>query len=251
MFKSLHKFGFGNAKVDLRFHCEAVLQGSILGGDVLIVGAGGYESTTFVELSLCVVTEYLKMRSNHQEIEICILAEHKLFDRFTIHPSEEIPIPFAIQLPIETPVSMGRSRVTLQTKHKKKQFVSLGNAYPIQISPNPFTDKVLNTIKSFGFSLDNVNCKYTNKFSKCFPFVQGFEFRPTGEFRRLLDELAVYLRPNPNGIEVILQIDKRDTFREFFGKDENYASVQLNMTDLQNPNFGMNLRKLIAQQIYG
>jgi sporulation-control protein len=108
----------------------------------------------------------------------------------------------------------------------------------------------LNAVQGIGFSLFKVDCEYTHKFGGRFPFVQEFEFRPTGEFRGRLDELEAYLRPSGQGIEVIFQIDKRaGAFSEFFGTDESHASVQLSEADLQNPNLGMNLRNLIAQRM--
>jgi sporulation-control protein len=250
MFKSLFKkIGFGNAKVDARLRGGAVRQGGVLEGDVFISGAD--DATTIDELYLRVVAEYTRENDDYQKTESSVLAEHKLFDRFTIQPREEKSIPFAIQLPFETPVTMmGWNRVYLQTTLETSAIFDPNDTDQIQVAPHPHTESVLNAIQSIGFSLFKVDCEYTHKFGGRFPFVQEFEFRPTGEFRGRLDELEAYLRPNPQGIEVIFQIDKRGgAFSEFFGTDESHASVQLSAADLQNPNLAINLRNLIAQRI--
>lgn len=250
MFKSIFKkLGFGNAKVDARLRGGAVMQGGVLKGDVFITGAD--EAVTIDELYLRVMTEYTRESDDYQTTESCALAEHKLFDRFTIQPREEKSVTFAVQMPFETPVTMmGWDRVYLQTTLETSAIFDPNDTDPIQVAPHPHTERVLNAVQSIGFSLFKVDCEYTHKFGGRFPFVQEFEFKPTGEFRGRLDELEAYLRPKEQGIEVIFQIDKRGgAFSEFFGTDESYASTNLSAAELQNPNLGMNLRNLIAQRM--
>lgn len=249
MFKSLFKkLGFGNAKVDARLRGSAV-QGGTLEGDVFITGAD--EETTIDELYLRVVSEYTRESDDYQKTESCVLAEHKLFDRFTVRAKEEKTIPFSIQIPFETPVTtMGWNRVYLQTTLETSAIFDPNDTDQIQVTAHPHTQAVLNAIQSLGFSLFKVDCEYTHKFGGRYPFVQEFEFKPSGEFRGRLDELEAYLRPNPNGIEVIFQIDKRGgMFSEYFGTDESYASTNLSAADLQNPNLAQILRNLIVQRM--
>lgn len=249
MFKSLFKkIGFGNAQVDTRLR-GSVMQGGTLEGDVFITGAD--DETTIDELFLRVVSEYTRESDDYQKTESCVLAEHKLFDRFSVPAKEEKTIPFSIQIPFETPVTtMGWNRVYLQTTLETSAIFDPNDTDPIQVTAHPNTQQVLNAIQSLGFSLFKVDCEYTHKFGGRFPFVQEFEFQPTGEFRGRLDELEAYLRPNQSGIEVIFQIDKRGgMFSEFFGTDESYATTNLSAADLQNPNLAQILRNLILQRL--
>lgn len=250
MFKSLlKKIGFGNAKVDARLRGGAVQQGGVLEGDVFITGAD--DATTIDELYLRVVTEYKREGDDYSTTEHCTLAEHKLFDRFTVQPREQKTVPFRLQLPFETPVTtVGYQKVYLQTTMETSAIFDPNDTDPIQVVPHPFTERVLSALQSLGFQLYKVDCEYTPRFGGRFPFVQEFEFKPGNEFYGRLDELEAYLRPNPNGIEVVFQVDRRGgLFSEFFGSDEKYASTNLSAADLQNPNLPAVLRNLIAARL--
>jgi sporulation-control protein len=251
MFKSLFKkLGFGNAKVDARLRGGAVPQGGILEGDVFITGAD--EATTIDELYLRVMTEYTKEGDDYESRHSCVLAQHKLFDRFVIQAKEQKSIPFAIQIPFETPVTTvgGYNRVYLQTTLETSAIFDPKDTDPIQVAPHQYTQQVLNAIQNLGFSLYKIDCEYTHRFGGQYPFVQEFEFKPSGEFYGRLDELEAYLRPNPNGIQVIFQIDKRGgMFSEYFGTDEAHGSINLSVADLQNPQLPQVLRNLIVSRM--
>ena len=249
MFKSVFKkLGFGNVKIDAKLR-GAVVQGGILEGDLHITGAK--EATKIDELFLRVVTEYTRESDDYHKTENSVLAEHKLFDQLTVQPNEQKTIPFSIQIPFETPVTtMGFNRVFLQTTAETSAIFDPTDNDPIEVRAHPSTEKVLNAIQSLGFSLFKVDCEYTHKFGANFPFVQEFEFKAGGEFSGRLDELEAYLRPNPSGIEVIFQIDKRGgAFSEWLGTDENHASINLSAADLQQSNLAEILRNLIAQNM--
>jgi sporulation-control protein len=250
MFKSLFKkIGFGNAKVDARLRNPSVAQGGVLEGDVFITGAD--DATTIDELHLRVMTEYKRKSGDYDVTESVELARHKLFDRFTIQPREQRSIPFAMQIPFETPVTtMGWQKVYLQTTLETSAFFDPNDTDPIQVAPHPFTERILSAIQGLGFSLYKVDCEYAPRFGGRYPFVQEFEFKPTGEFRGRLDELEAYIRPNQSGVEVIFQIDRRGGFfGEMFGTDESYNFVNLSAHDLQNPQLGMHLRNYILQRM--
>lgn len=251
MFKSLFKkLGFGNVKVDARLRNPSVMQGGILEGDVFITGAD--EATTIDELHLRVMTEYKKQSGDDYETtQTCELARHKLFDRFNVGANEQKSLPFAIRIPFETPVTtLGWQKVYLQTTLETSAIFDPDDTDQIQVAPHPYTERVLSAIQHLGFQLFKVDCEYAPRFGGRYPFVQEFEFRPTGEFRGRLDELEAYLRPNQGGIDVIFQVDRRGGFfGEMFGTDESYTSAQLSAADLQNPNLPSILRNFIAQRV--
>jgi sporulation-control protein len=250
MFKSLFKkLGFGNVQIDARLRGGAVEQGGMLEGDVSIVGAD--DATTIDELYLRIVTEYTREADDYEKRETCVLAEHKLFDRLSVAPKEQKSIPFAIRLPFETPVTtVGWNRVYLQTVAETSAIFDPKDTDPIQVSPHPHTQRILNAIENLGFRLFKVDCEYTHRFGGRYPFVQEFEFKPSGEFYGRLDELEAYLRPSADGIEVIFQIDKRGgMFSEYFGTDEKHASTRFSSVELQSPNLPAVLRDLIVSRM--
>ena len=249
MFKSLFKkLGFGNISVDARLR-GAVRQGGVLEGDVFITGAD--DAATIDELYLRVACDYTREGDEHSTNESSILVQHKLFDRLVIQPKEQKSVPFAIQMPFETPVTtLGGSRVYLQTAAETSAIFDPSDTDQIEVHPHPYTDQVLSAVQNIGFSLYKVDCEYAPRFGGRFPFVQEFEFKPTGEFRGRLDELEAYVRPNQNGVEIVFQIDRRGgMFSEFFGTDESHGFVNLSAAELQSPNLSATLRNLIYQRI--
>jgi sporulation-control protein len=249
MFKSLFKkLGFGNVSVDARLG-GAVQQGGVLQGEVVIAGAD--EAATIDELYLRVVCEYTRESDDYNTTEKSTLVDYKLFDRLTVQAKEQKSVPFSIQMPFETPVTtMGFNRVYLQTTAETSAIFDPNDTDHLEVHPHPYTQQVLNAVQTVGFSLYKVDCEYAPRFGGRFPFVQEFEFTPTGEFRGRLDELEAYIRPNQNGVEIVFQIDKRGgIFSEYFGTDERHAMIGLSAAELQNPNLPSVLRNLIIQQM--
>lgn len=251
MFKSLlKKIGFGNATVDARLRGGAVQQGGVLQGDVFIKGAD--DATQIDEIYLKVVTEYTRESGDTSVRENCTLAEQKLFDRFTIGGREEKTVPFSIQLPYETPATTySYQKVYLQTTAETSAIFDPNDTDPIDVAPHPHTERVVAALQGLGFQLFKVDCEYAPRFGGRFPFVQEFEFKAYNtEFRGRLDELEAYLRPNPQGIDVVFQIDRRGGFfNEMFGLDESYAMTQLSAADLNGPQLAATLRNQIASRI--
>jgi sporulation-control protein len=250
MFKSLFKsLGFGNVKIDARLHNPSVVQGGVLSGDVHVMGSDSH--TTIDELWIKVMTQFKREGDDYDTTHNIALAQYKLLDRFPVPPHQQQAVPFQIQLPFETPVTtMGYQRVYLQTAAETSALFDPNDNDPIQVAPHPHSARVLQAIQNIGFQLFKVDCEYNTRFGGQYPFVQEFEFKPTGEFRGRLDEVEAYLKPHPHGIDVTFQIDKRGGWSEFFGTDESYARLQLTLNDLQDHNLENNLRNYIYQRMH-
>ncbi|MDQ4121780.1 MAG: sporulation protein [Acidobacteriota bacterium] len=241
------KLGFGNVKVDARLHNPSVVQGGILSGDVFIMGS---DSTTQIdELYLKVLTQFKKEGDDYDSTHNCVLAQHKLFDRFQVNAGEQKSIPFQIQVPFETPVTtMGYQKVFLQTTLETSAIFDPNDTDYIQVQPHPHVQRMIQAIQNLGFSLHKVDCEYNRRFGGQYPFVQEFEFKPHGEFRGRMNELEAYLKPHPHGVNVTFQLDKRG-WSEFFGMNESYAQLQLSVQDLQGYNLENNLRNYLYQRL--
>lgn len=241
------KLGFGNAKVDARLHNAAVVQGGVLTGDVLITGSDA--ATTIDELVLQVVTQFKKEGDDYETTHDCVLARHKLFDRFQIAANEQKTIPFQIPIPFETPVTThGYQKVFLQTKLETTAIFDPKDTDHIQVQPHPHVERMIGAIQNLGFSLYKVDCEYNRRFGGQYPFVQEFEFKPHGEFRGRMNELEAYFKPHSSGISVTFQFDKRG-WSQLFGMNESYAQLQLSVQDLQTNQLENNLRNYLYQRL--
>ncbi|HYP50820.1 MAG TPA: sporulation protein [Pyrinomonadaceae bacterium] len=248
MFGNIFKtLGFGNAKVDARLHNATVVQGGALSGDVYITGSDS--ATTIDELYLKVVTQFKKENDDHESTHDCVLAQHKLFDRFQVNANDQKSIPFQIPIPFETPVTtLGYQKVFLQTTLETSAIFDPSDTDYIQVQPHPHLQRMVGAIQNLGFSLHKVDCEYNRKFGGQYPFVQEFEFKPHGEFRGRMNELEAYFKPHPHGINVTFQLDKRG-WSQVFGMNESYAQLQLNVQDLQGNSLERNLRNYLYQRL--
>ncbi|MNH31651.1 Sporulation-control protein spo0M [compost metagenome] len=78
------------------------------------------------------------------------------------------------------------------------------------------------------------------------PFVQEFEFVPVSQFRGQLDELEIIFYPDDNGVELLLQIDRKSRglaglFSEAMDTDERFVSMRFDRSQLASgPNYAAN-----------
>lgn len=254
--KLLARVGIGAAQVDTHLLQNSLVPGKILEGEVYI--RGGDVAQDIDDIYLKVATEYEREyetdgeeRTVHEE---CILVKHLLSERFCLQPKEEKVIPFSFQLPYETPLTMGRQPVYLRTGLDIKSAVNPRDRDEIKVQPHPLMQGVLEAVEQLGFRLQEVDCEYTPYFHGTYPFVQEFEFRPTGKYRSHLDELEVIFRLSLEQLEVLLQIDKRargfkGLFNEAFNLDERYDRFYLTQSDLALENIAAMIDDIIQSHL--
>lgn len=255
MFKKLlASVGIGAAKVDARLEQESLVPGDLVKGEVHITG--GDVAQEIDEIYMYVVTHYEREVNDNKVKEECTLVKYRLTERVQLQPKEEKVLPFAFQLPYETPLTMGRQPVYLRTGLDIKNAIDPGDSDFIEVRPHPLMAKVLEAVQSLGFQLYKVDCEYNRYLGRTYPFVQEFEFRPTGAYRSRLEELEVVFYLREGELEVLLELDKRargflGILEEAFDLDERYVRFRLYDADLKRPTSVMAdvIEKLIKQQL--
>lgn len=236
MFKEvLASAGIGGSKVDTRIFNDVVIPGGVLEGEIFIFGGNAKQDIRNIHLLLA--TEYEREVEESSIYEECIMVDYSLMEKFTISSQEELKIPFAIDLPYELPLSTGDTPVYIYTSLDIKRGVDASDRDLIEVAPHPLMDRIFVALENLDFRLNEVDCAYTNSFGGAYPFVQEFEFIPTGEYRNYLDELEIIFNLNSDGLEVFLEIDKRARgfsgwFQEAFDLDERYVRFDLLESDM-------------------
>jgi sporulation-control protein len=235
MFKKLlASVGIGAAQVDTRLFKDSLVPGETVQGEVHI--AGGDIAQEIDEIYMYVITHYERESNDSKVKEECVLLKHRLSERFLLQPKERKVIPFAFQLPYETPLTMGRQPVYLRTGLDIKNAIDPGDSDFIEVLPHPLMAKVLEAVKQLGFQLYKVDCEYNRYLGRTYPFVQEFEFRPTGRYRNRLEELELIFFLKQDGLEILLELDKRargflGALEEAFNLDERYIRFRLTQAD--------------------
>lgn len=250
--KILASVGVGSAKVDTRLHHDALIPGETITGEVHITG--GDVEQEIDDIYMYIITHYEREYDDKKVKEECILVKERLSERFTLQPGEEKILPFAIQLPFETPLTMGRQPVYLRTGLDIKNAIDPGDSDFIQVLPHPMMEKVLDAVKQAGFQLFKVDCEYNRHLGRKYPFVQEFEFRPTGKYRSRLEELEVIFFLKESELEVLLELDKRargfkGMLEEAFNIDERYVRFRLTGNEYSDAELAKWIEQLIERNI--
>jgi len=255
MFKKLlASVGIGSAQVDARLEKDSLLPGETVKGEVHLTG--GDVAQEIDEIYMYVVTHYEREVNDNKVKEECILVKHRLTERFTLQPKESKVLPFAFPLPYETPLTMGRQPVYLRTGLDIKNAIDPGDSDFIEVRPHPLMNKVLEAVTHLGFQLYKVDCEYNRYLGRSYPFVQEFEFRPTGKYRSRLEELEMIFFLRNGEAEVLMQLDKRargllGALEEAFNLDERYVRFRIAEADLNRPvsDVAAELDRLIERNI--
>lgn len=238
--KLLRSIGIGSAKVDTIVPDPACVPGGFIQGEVRIYGGNAAQDIETIYLTL--MTEYeveVDDTTIRPNAELC---RFPLSDRFTVQANQELAMPFQIPVPLNTPVSMGSSRVWLQTGLDIKGAVDPQDRDYLNVVMHPMVEAFVAAAERIGLRLYKVDVekKTYHHAHHELPFVQEFEFKASGgEFRGRLDEVEAVFYLSEAGVTVTLQVDRRardlmSALSESMGLDESYTSFNFTQADLPN-----------------
>lgn len=236
--KMFASVGIGAAKVDTILTNDRLIAGDEVSGKVVI--QGGKVEQDIDEIYLKVITSYERERDDKKFREECVVGKYRLTERFTIGVNEKKEVPFSFDLPIDTPVSYGKTRVWVETGLDIKNAIDPSDRDYIDVHPSTLMSQLLNAVTDLGFRLREVDCEAAPyQLKRRLPFVQEFEFVATkGEFRGRLDELeVVFLETNQDRMEILLQVDRRPTglgslFSEMLNLDETNLRLTVTSSEI-------------------
>lgn len=238
--KVLASVGVGNARVDTKLNDSAFVAGELISGVTEVVG--GNTSQNVDSIYIKVYTTYERESNDNKYTDSVAIYSHKLNEPFTIEKGEKKAFPFSFNLPLITPVTMGRTRVWLQTGLDIKNAVDPGDKDIIEIRPNAFVQAGLTAAQNLGLKLRKVDCEEAPRaYRGITPFVQEFEFFvASGPFRGKFDEIELTFIPKGlDQVELLIQVDRKvrglgSLFSEALNMDESYIRMTLSKTDLSS-----------------
>ncbi len=235
--KLLSSIGIGAAKVDTRLAKKSYSVGETIEGEVYIKGGNVEQDIDKIYLTL--MTDYEVEVDDRKVRRSVALDKILLTEPFTINPNEDKVVPFQIIIPYEAPVTLGSTRLWIQTGLDIKNAFDPQDKDFLEIQPHPLVSGFIDAASKLGFRLYKVDCeKAPSYFKNGLPFVQEFEFKATtGEFARKLDELEAVFQLTENKAKVLLQIDRRargfsSFLAESLNMDESYVNFSFDMSDL-------------------
>lgn len=236
--KVFASIGIGAATVDTKLERDTLVPGEAVKGIVEIRGGSVEQQIDAIYLSL--YTTYLKESDERKYTVNALIDQVRLNEPFVIKSQETKQIPFSFELPIDTPISMGRTKIWVATGLDIKNAVDPSDKDFIKVVPNPLMEAVLNVVNDLGFRLREVECEEAPyRIRKRLPFVQEFEFVPiTGTYRGKLDELEIVFFPSSSTMtDIYMQVDRKARglggfLAEALEMDESHVHFTVSSGDL-------------------
>lgn len=235
--KLLASVGIGSATVDTKLQRSQLVPGETVEGIVEV--KGGNIAQDIDGLYLTLFTTYERSANDNRITEQIAIGRYQLTPSFGIQPNEVKQFPFSFQLPVDTPVTIGKTNVWVQTGLDIKNAIDPSDRDHIEIVPTPLASGIFAALETLGFRMRSANCEEAKGFFRNHrPFVQEFEFSPvSGEYRQRLDELEVVFLPQSEGYKVIMEVDRRargfsGLLAEAMDKDETKISFIVTPTDI-------------------
>ncbi|MCM3767900.1 sporulation protein [Neobacillus niacini] len=242
--------GIGSATVDTKLEKDTYMPGEIVTGVVEI--KGGKIDQQIDEIYLALNTNYIRESDDRKYTVTATIEKYRITSAFMVRVNERKEIPFTFQLPYDTPLSIGRSKVWVTTGLDIKGGVDPSDKDYLKIVPNPLMTAVFNAVENLGFRIREADCEEApRRFRGRLPFVQEFEFVPTsGPFRGRLDELEIVVFPSGNGgLDIMFQVDRKarglaGLFSEALGTDE--TNVRLSVSNADIPYLQQKIQNVIG-----
>lgn len=215
--KTLATFGIGSAKVDAVLQQEAVVPGGQVNVIIHVYGGATEQAIDNIDVKLC--CRYKKevpadndkdsansgrMKTVNQNYE---LSNWSLPYAFTIRSGEEREFEVSLDVPWNTPVTIGDAKVWLDTSLDISLAIDPSDKDVLTVRPDPLIDGIFNALEEQGLRIRQVECEAADGFA--LPFVQEFEFVPTtGPYHGRWRELEIVAYREENELKLWFEVDR-------------------------------------------
>lgn len=240
--KVLASIGVGNTKVDAKLESDVVTQGEEVRGVIEV--QGGNANQNIDALYLTVQSNYIREVNDHKINDTANIEHFLLTDAFMIGKNEYKKIPFSFILPLNTPITLGRTKVWFSTGADIQNAVDPSDLDYIKVKPSPLSASILKAMDDLGFGIREAICEAPSRRLRVrSPFVQEFEFVPIqGDFQGRLDEVEIgFLAQTNNEVELFIEVDRKARFgsitsllAESMDMDETKARLTLTTDNIMN-----------------
>ncbi|OEF26049.1 sporulation protein [Vibrio rumoiensis] len=212
--KTLASLGIGSARVDTILKQDVVYPGQSVAVDVHVYGGSTKQSIDNIHLKLC--CRYRAERLNKDGREMAgqkiakthVLAKWSLPETFDIEPQQDRVFPVVLDVPWNTPITLGDSKVWLETSLDIALAADPTDKDEITVRPDPLEDGIFSALEEAGLRIRQVECEAVKGFE--LPFVQEFEFVPVhGDFHGRWRELEVVTYRTQDDLKIWFEVDRQ------------------------------------------
>lgn len=205
--KTLARIGIGAAEVDAVLNTDRACPGEEISGTIHI--NGGETPQIIEKIDMALMTQYRQKTDEGVRHVTCPLSKTKVGEGFEAKPGEKTNFPFTLQVPWETPLTLGGTQVWVQTQLDVDKALDPADRDTLQIAPTSGMATVFDAVEQLGFTLRKADCELNRRTGRPVPFVQEFEYRPGGAYAGRLSELEMVMMADANGVDIWLEADIR------------------------------------------
>lgn len=213
--KLLGALGVGGPGVDTVLSTPVVQPGGTMQGTVELTGG-----TVEADIRGITLTLVAKVEIEHEEGESTGLypfAKFSVTAPLKLAPGENRSIPFAVQVPWETPVTavaghrLHGMQLGVRTEVDIAGALDKGDSDPLDVEPLPAQRRILDAFAQlgFGFRSADLEAGHIRGTGQTLPFYQEIEYSAAPQYAQRCNSVEVTFITTPSRIEVVLETDKR------------------------------------------
>ncbi|NEB01268.1 sporulation protein [Streptomyces sp. SID13726] len=248
--KLLASLGAGGASVETVLTEVNVVPGGVVQGEVRIQGGSVEQEIQALSVGLQAKVE---VESGDQEYKQDIeFTKVSLGGAFTLQANAVHTVPFGLEIPWETPVTMidGQAlrgmNVGVTTELAIARAVDSGDLDPVNVHPLPAQKAILDAFMQLGFRFKNADLErgHIRGTRQQLPFYQEIEFFPPQQYRGL-NQVELSFVADGNAMDVILEMDKKPGL--FSEGSDTFRSFQVGLHDFQGTDWAAYLNQWLSE----
>ncbi|MEU7758353.1 sporulation protein [Micromonospora aurantiaca (nom. illeg.)] len=216
--KMLSAFGVGGPSVDTVLTNPNTRPGLTLDGHVNLVG--GDNPARIEQINLGLVTRVEIESGDHEYAGVMEFHRMPVSGAFELAPKQQLSIPFQMPVPWETPITdvygqrLHGMTMGLRTELAVARAVDKSDLDQVSVHPLPIHERILEAFQALGFRFKHADLERGHIYGvpQTLPFYQEIEFFAAPQYAQTVTEVELTFVTSQQGVEVILECDKRGGF---------------------------------------
>ncbi len=216
--KMLSAFGVGGPSVDTVLTNPNTRPGLTLDGQVNLVG--GDAPADIEQITVGLVTRVEVESGDSEYAGVMEFHRMAVSGPFQLAAKQQLSIPFQLPVPWETPITdvygqrLHGMTMGLRTELAVARAVDKSDLDQVAVHPLPVHERILEAFQALGFRFKNADLERGHLYGvqQTLPFYQEIEFFAAPQYAQTVNEVELTFVTNQQGVEVILECDKRGGF---------------------------------------
>jgi sporulation-control protein len=211
--------------------------------------AGGDHDVTIEGIVLGLVT---RVESEHGDN---LIEFHRLpvSGPFQLRAGENRDLPFSFPMPWETPITdvygqrLHGMTMGLRTELAVAKAVDKGDLDQVAVHPLPAQERILDAFARLGFRFKSADLEHGAIYGvrTTLPFYQEIEFYPPPQYAGAINEVEVTFIADPQGVEVVLEFDKRGGF--LAAGHDSYGRFRVSHADVDSTDWAAVVEQWVSE----